>query len=152
MVVLAYPKARALAQQRQLLLALAAMTLIGLVLVGLATWRAAGRITRPLVRLDEAAARFAAGEHAQVCVEGHDELARLSRKQADAYLATQRLAAGLQPFYIVLMTAGVVLLVWQASERVLDEIVVRRRKRVQVVTERDLAYSVLSPAPGLSRV
>ena len=73
MLVLAYPKARALAQQRQLLLALAAMTLIGLVLVGLATWRAAGRITRPLVRLDEAAARFAAGDHAQVCVEGHDE-------------------------------------------------------------------------------
>jgi diguanylate cyclase (GGDEF)-like protein len=54
------------------------MTLIGLLLVGLATWRAASRITQPLARLDEAAGRLASGEHVQVRVRGEDELARLA--------------------------------------------------------------------------
>src|SRR5438270_9223338 len=77
-LLLAYPKAEALADARKLQLALAAMTLLGLLLVGLATWRAAGRITQPLARLDEAAGRLASGEHVQVRVRGDDELARLA--------------------------------------------------------------------------
>jgi methyl-accepting chemotaxis protein len=43
-----------------------------------ATWRAAGRITQPLARLDEAAGRLATGEHVKVQVRGEDELARLA--------------------------------------------------------------------------
>jgi diguanylate cyclase (GGDEF)-like protein len=78
-LLLAYPRSLALAAARKLQLALALVTLVGLVLVGFATWRASGRITRPLARLDEAATRFATGEHSQVAVEGSDELARLSQ-------------------------------------------------------------------------
>jgi diguanylate cyclase (GGDEF)-like protein len=77
-LLLAYPKAQALAEARKLQLALAAMTFLGLLLMGFATWRAAGRITRPLARLDEAAGRLATGEHVQVRVRGSDELARLA--------------------------------------------------------------------------
>jgi diguanylate cyclase (GGDEF)-like protein len=77
-LLLAYPKAEAMADARKLQLALGAMTLLGLLLVALATWRAAGRITQPLARLDEAAGRLAAGEHVQVRVRGEDELARLA--------------------------------------------------------------------------
>lgn len=77
-LLLAYPKAQALADARKLQLALAAMTFLGLLLMGFATWRAAGRITQPLARLDEAAGRLATGEHVQVRVRGSDELARLA--------------------------------------------------------------------------
>jgi diguanylate cyclase (GGDEF)-like protein len=77
-LLLAYPKAEAMADARKLQLALGVMTLLGLLLVGLATWKAAGRITQPLARLDEAAGRLAAGEHVQVNVRGEDELARLA--------------------------------------------------------------------------
>src|SRR4051794_5850242 len=77
-LLLAYPKAEALADARKLQLALAVMTLLGLILVAFATWRAAGRITQPLARLDDAAGRLAAGEHVQVRVRGDDELARLA--------------------------------------------------------------------------
>ncbi len=77
-LLLAYPKAQALADARKLQLALVAMTLIGLLLVAYATWKAAGRITQPLARLDEAAGRLASGEHVQVRVRGEDELARLA--------------------------------------------------------------------------
>ena len=77
-LLLAYPKTEALSDARKLQLALAIVTLLGLVLVGVATWKAAGRITQPLARLDEAAGRLAAGEHVQVNVRGTDELARLA--------------------------------------------------------------------------
>ncbi|HEX8840812.1 MAG TPA: EAL domain-containing protein [Sphingomicrobium sp.] len=77
-LLLAYPRAEALADARKLQLALAAMTLLGLLLVAIATWRAAGRITQPLARLDQAAGRLASGEHVQVQVRGTDELARLA--------------------------------------------------------------------------
>jgi diguanylate cyclase (GGDEF)-like protein len=77
-LLLAYPKAEALADARKLQLALAVMTLLGLVMVAFATWKAAGRITQPLARLDEAAGRLASGEHVQVRVRGNDELARLA--------------------------------------------------------------------------
>jgi diguanylate cyclase (GGDEF)-like protein len=77
-LLLAYPKAEAMADARKLQLALGVMTLLGLLLVGLATWKAAGRITQPLARLDEAAGRLASGEHVQVRVRGEDELARLA--------------------------------------------------------------------------
>src|SRR5947208_826501 len=63
---------------RKLQLALAVMTFLGLVLVAFSTWRAAGRITQPLARLDDAAGRLASGEHVQVRVRGSDELARLA--------------------------------------------------------------------------
>jgi diguanylate cyclase (GGDEF)-like protein len=56
----------------------AAVITTGLLLAGLATWRAAGRITQPLARLNDAAARLASGEHVQVSVRGTDELARLA--------------------------------------------------------------------------
>jgi diguanylate cyclase (GGDEF)-like protein len=77
-LLLAYPKAEALGDAHKLQLALAAMTLLGLLLVAFATWRAAGRITQPLARLDDAAGRLASGEHVQVKVRGTDELARLA--------------------------------------------------------------------------
>src|SRR5689334_11330848 len=77
-LLLGYPKAQALADAHKLQLGLAIMTLLGLLLMGFATWRAAGRITQPLARLDEAAGRLAAGEHVQVRVRGTDELARLA--------------------------------------------------------------------------
>jgi diguanylate cyclase (GGDEF)-like protein len=66
------------ADARKLQLALGVMTLLGLLLVAFATWRAAGRITQPLARLDEAAGRLASGEPVQVRVRGEDELARLA--------------------------------------------------------------------------
>ena len=78
LLLLAYPKAEAMADARKLQLALAIMTLLGLLLVALATWKAAARITQPLARLDEAAGRLASGEHVQVRVRGEDELARLA--------------------------------------------------------------------------
>ena len=77
-LLLAYPKARAMADARKLQLALGIMTVVGLLLVAFATWRAAGRITQPLARLDEAAGKLAAGEHVHVRVRGEDELARLA--------------------------------------------------------------------------
>jgi diguanylate cyclase (GGDEF)-like protein len=77
-LLLAYPKAQALADARKLQLALGIMTLLGLLLVGFGTWKAARRITEPLARLDEAADRLASGEHVQVRVRGDDELARLA--------------------------------------------------------------------------
>jgi len=66
------------ADARKLQMALGVMTLLGLLLVAFATWRAAGRITQPLARLDEAAGRLASGEPVQVRVRGEDELARLA--------------------------------------------------------------------------
>jgi len=77
-LLLAYPKSEAMADARKLQLALGLMTLLGLLLVAVATWKAAGRITQPLARLDEAAGRLASGEHVQVRVRGEDELARLA--------------------------------------------------------------------------
>jgi ABC-type multidrug transport system fused ATPase/permease subunit len=47
-----------------------------------------------------------------------ERTAILSRRQADANLAAARLKGTLQPVYSSLMTAGVVLLVWQGGERV----------------------------------
>ncbi|WP_037551717.1 putative bifunctional diguanylate cyclase/phosphodiesterase [Sphingomonas sp. URHD0057] len=82
-LLLAYPKGEALADARKLEWALAVMTLLGLLAVALATWRAAGRITQPLARLDEAAGRLAAGEPVQVRVRGTDELARLAQSFND---------------------------------------------------------------------
>jgi diguanylate cyclase (GGDEF)-like protein len=82
-LLLAYPKAEALADARKLQLALAVMTLLGLLAVAVATWRAAGKITQPLARLDEAAGRLASGEHVQVRVRGSDELARLAQSFND---------------------------------------------------------------------
>jgi diguanylate cyclase (GGDEF)-like protein len=77
-LLLAYPKAEAMADARKLQLALGVMTLLGLLLVAFATWKAARQITQPLARLDEAAGRLASGEHVQVGVRGTDELARLA--------------------------------------------------------------------------
>jgi diguanylate cyclase (GGDEF)-like protein len=82
-LLLAYPKAEALADARKLQLALGLMTLLGLLAVAVATWRAAGKITQPLARLDEAAGRLASGEHVQVRVRGSDELARLAQSFND---------------------------------------------------------------------
>jgi diguanylate cyclase (GGDEF)-like protein len=78
LLILAYPKSEALAGARKLQVALGVMTLLGLLLAAFATWRAAGRITEPLARLDHAASRLATGEHVKVHVRGEDELARLA--------------------------------------------------------------------------
>ena len=67
-----------MADARKLQLALGVMTLLGLLLVAFATWSAAGRMTQPLARLDDAAGRLAAGEQVEVRVRGDDELARLA--------------------------------------------------------------------------
>ena len=77
-LVLAYPKDEALASARKLQLALGLITILGLALAAFGTWHAAGRITSPLARLDNAAGRLASGEHVQVQVRGDDELARLA--------------------------------------------------------------------------
>jgi ABC-type multidrug transport system fused ATPase/permease subunit len=47
-----------------------------------------------------------------------ERVAELSRRFAATNLSLVRLKAGLQPIYTTLMTAGVVLVVWQGSERV----------------------------------
>jgi ATP-binding cassette, subfamily B, multidrug efflux pump len=47
-----------------------------------------------------------------------ERVAQLSRRFATANLSLIRLKGGLQPVYTTLMTAGVVLIVWQSSERV----------------------------------
>ena len=76
-LLLAYPRDQALATARRLQAALAVMTLMGLAIVAVGAWKASGKITRPLQRLDDAAGRLASGEHVMVAVEGDDELARL---------------------------------------------------------------------------
>jgi len=43
----------------------------------------------------------------------------LSQQQAKANLASERLRTALRPLYVLLMTAGAVVVVWQGSERVL---------------------------------
>jgi ATP-binding cassette subfamily B protein len=48
-----------------------------------------------------------------------DRVAALSRRFADDNLSVMRLKGGLQPVYTTLMTAGVLLIVWQGSERVI---------------------------------
>jgi ABC-type multidrug transport system fused ATPase/permease subunit len=47
-----------------------------------------------------------------------DRVAALSRRFAEANLSLARLRGGLQPVYTTMMIAGVVLIVWQGSERV----------------------------------
>ncbi|OGO23218.1 MAG: hypothetical protein A2Z28_07850 [Chloroflexi bacterium RBG_16_51_9] len=47
-----------------------------------------------------------------------DEVAGLAQKYAERNLAVVRLRMGLQPVYALLMTAGIVALVWQGGERV----------------------------------
>ena len=48
-----------------------------------------------------------------------ERVAGLSRRFADTNLGVFRLKGGLQPVYTALMTSGVLLIVWQGSERVL---------------------------------
>jgi ABC-type multidrug transport system fused ATPase/permease subunit len=48
-----------------------------------------------------------------------ERVARLSRRFARRNLALVRLKAGLQPVYATIMMSGVVLIVWQGSERVI---------------------------------
>ena len=47
-----------------------------------------------------------------------ESVAHLSQRFAEANLGMVRLKGGLQPVYTILMTAGVLLIVWQGSERV----------------------------------
>lgn len=49
-----------------------------------------------------------------------DQVAALSGRQAEANLALTRLKSGLQPAYSTLMTAGIVLVVWQGGDRVIS--------------------------------
>lgn len=77
-LLLFYPRAQAMAAYRPVQGAVALLGLLGILIVVLASWRAARRISLPLSRLDAAAGRLAAGDHAEVAVEGDDELARLA--------------------------------------------------------------------------
>jgi ATP-binding cassette, subfamily B, multidrug efflux pump len=49
-----------------------------------------------------------------------EQVARLAAQQADRNLAVSRLRGSLQPLYTTLMSAGIVFLVWQGSERVIS--------------------------------
>ena len=80
-LLLAYPKAEALADARKLQLALAVMTLLGLRAGRARHLAAAARITQPLARLDDAAGRLASGEHVQVRGARHRR-ARAARRTA----------------------------------------------------------------------
>ena len=77
-LLLSYARADALAAYRPVQWAVALVALLGLLVVVIATWRTAARITEPLGRLDAAAARLAEGEYLEVIIEGRDELARLA--------------------------------------------------------------------------
>ena len=58
MLLLQYPLARALAAYRPLQIAIAVLSLLGLAIVVMATWRMAQSITRPISALDDAARRI----------------------------------------------------------------------------------------------
>ena len=77
-LLLSYSRAEALAAYRPVQWAMGLIALLGLIVVIVATWRTARRITEPLERLDEAAERLAEGDYRQLAVEGRDELARLA--------------------------------------------------------------------------
>ncbi len=77
-LLLSYARADAVAAYRPVQWAVALIALLGLIVVVIATWRTAGRITRPLARLDAAAAGLAKGDFRTVAVQGRDELARLA--------------------------------------------------------------------------
>ena len=77
-LLLRYPLRRALANLRQLQLAIAIAGLLGLAATILGTWRIARSITRPISLLDAAAGRLATGDAAAVPVESDDELGRLA--------------------------------------------------------------------------
>ena len=77
-LMLSYSRAEALATYRTVQWAVALIALLGLVVVVVATWRTASRITEPLARLDAAAQRLAGGDFRSVTIEGRDELARLA--------------------------------------------------------------------------
>ena len=71
-------RAEAMAPYRPVQWAVALLGLLGIVIVILASWRAARRISEPLARLDAAAGRLADGSYSEVVVAGDDELARLA--------------------------------------------------------------------------
>jgi diguanylate cyclase (GGDEF)-like protein len=77
-LLLSYARADALAAYRPVQWALGLIALLGLVVVIVATFRTARRITGPLARLDTAAERLAEGDYRELAVEGRDELARLA--------------------------------------------------------------------------
>jgi diguanylate cyclase (GGDEF)-like protein len=77
-LLLRYPLDKALVAYRQLQLAIALTGLLGLLVTLLASWRMARSITRPVIQLDTAAGRLAAGEDVRVPVGDDDELGRLA--------------------------------------------------------------------------
>lgn len=77
-LLLRYPLARALANLRQLQLAIAIAGLLGLLATMIGTWRIARSITRPISALDSAAGQLASGTSTVVDVESDDELGRLA--------------------------------------------------------------------------
>ncbi len=77
-LLLRYPLVRALANLRQLQLAIAIAGLLGLLATVVGTWRIARSITRPITALDSAAGQLAGGTATAVAVESNDELGRLA--------------------------------------------------------------------------
>jgi EAL domain-containing protein (putative c-di-GMP-specific phosphodiesterase class I)/GGDEF domain-containing protein len=77
-LLLRYPLSRALAPYRTLLALVAAISVLGLALVGYGSWLLARGVTRPISALDAAAQRLRRGEDAQVAIATDDEIGRLA--------------------------------------------------------------------------
>ena len=77
-LVLSYPLAAAMAPYDQLRALMVGIGLCGAALMALGGWIVARGVTRPVRALDEAAQALGEGRHAELAVEGEDELARLA--------------------------------------------------------------------------
>ncbi len=106
-LLLLYPKSKAMAPYRPVQAAIALITLLGLLGMAYATLMTARRIVRPIKELDDAAGKLAVGEKIRVQATGDDELARLAssfnhmaqeieeREQRIAHLAFNDVLTGL---------------------------------------------------------
>jgi diguanylate cyclase (GGDEF)-like protein len=77
-LLLRYPLSLAMAAYQPLQLAMALVSVFGLLLVVVGSWRLSRSITRPISALDAAAQRMEQGEMVEVAVETRDEIGRLA--------------------------------------------------------------------------
>lgn len=78
-LLLHYPKSMAMAPYRPVRGAIALIALLGMLGMIYATMKTAHRIVRPIMELDDAAAKFALGEKVFVQAGGDDEISRLGQ-------------------------------------------------------------------------
>lgn len=78
-LVLTYSLTAALAGYQPIFTALLFFGLLGIVLAVAGSWLLARRMARPIAALERATRSVGSGEHAQVSVQTHDEISRLSR-------------------------------------------------------------------------